>query len=279
VASWKLTPGVKYILIATVFFSLMNVGVKSLDRIPSHEIVFFRAVVMLASAWLLLRRQGLSPWGHNRKLLLARGASGTVALLLYFYTVQQMPLSSAVTVQYLSPIFTVVYAGFLLRERARGAQWFFFLIAFGGVVLVKGFDPRVTAWELSLGVTSAAFSGLAYTFVRMLKDSDHPLVVVFYFPLVTVPVAGVFAAFNWVTPQGTEWLVLLFIGLATTAFQVFMTRAYQSDRAANISVFNYLGTIYAIGLGYLFFGELLDALAIAGFVLIIFGVAMSTRFR
>lgn len=273
-----MSPGVRYILVATVFFTLMNVGVKALTRIPSHEIVFFRAVVMLVVAYALVRRHGLSPWGNNKRLLLARGLSGTVALVLYFYTVQQMPLSSAVTVQYLSPLFTIMFAAALVHERARAAQWPFFIIAFAGVALIKGFDARVSGLELTAGVTSALFSGLAYNFVRMLKDHDHPWVVVFYFPLVTVPIVGVYTAFHWVTPHGWEWAVLLFIGLCTTAFQINMTKAYHADRAANVSVFNYLGTPLAIGLGYLMFDEAIGLLAAIGFGLIIFGVVMSTRY-
>ena len=44
---FSLTPGTRYILISTVFFSLMNIGVKYLTRIPAYEIVFFRALVTL----------------------------------------------------------------------------------------------------------------------------------------------------------------------------------------------------------------------------------------
>ena len=174
-------PGVKYILLATIFFALMNIGVKYLSRIPAHEIVFCRALVTLIVGYILLRREKINPWGNDKRHLILRGATGTVALMMYFYTLQKMPLASAVTIQYLSPIFTIIIAGFMLRERPRSIQWLFFLIAFAGVVMVKGFDARVSVAELSLGVTAAVFSALAYNYIRRLKDSDHPLVVVFYF--------------------------------------------------------------------------------------------------
>ncbi len=269
--------GARYILLATLFFMLMNVGVKWLTRIPSHEVVFFRAVVILLVTGVLVKRAGISPWGQNRPLLLARGAAGTVALVLYFYTVQVMPLGSAVTIQYLSPLVTVAAGALLLGERASGRQWLFLVLAFAGVPLVKGLDPRVSMPELIAGVTSALFSGLAYTVVRKLRDTDHPLVVVLWFPLVTVPVVGAYTAFHWVTPQGLEWLVLLGVGLCTTAFQILITRAYHADTAANVSVFNYLGTVFAVGLGYLVFDESLQPLAYLGFALIIAGAVLANR--
>jgi len=276
---FKLTDGVKYILLATIFFALMNIGVKYLERIPSHEVVFFRALVTLVVGYFLLVKNRINPWGNNKRLLLMRGLAGTTALVMYFYTLQNMPLASAVTIQYLSPIFTVIISGFILSEKARPVQWLFFLIAFGGVVMVKGFDARVSLPDLAIGVSASIFAALAYNYVRKLKDYDHPLVVVFYFPLVTVPIVGSYTIFHWVTPNWTELAILIGVGLTTTAAQVYLTKAYQVDRASNISIFNYLGTVYAIILGYLIFDESVRPLAVVGFLLIIAAVILSNRFR
>ena len=275
----SISPGIKYILLETFFFALMNIGVKYLDRIPAHEIVFFRALVTLVAGYILIRRQGISPWGNNRRLLLARGAAGTAALVMFFYTIQQMPLASAVTIQYLSPIFTIAFSSWLLRESAAKSQWLLFLVSFAGVLLVKGFDARVDPWDMAIGIVAAAGSGLAYSFVRQLKESDHPLVVVFYFPVVTVPIVGAYTVFHWVTPESIEWVLLLGVGAMTTIAQVFLTKAYHSDRAANISNFSYLGVVYAIVIGYTAFGEELAWMALAGMVLIVGSVFLSSRYR
>jgi drug/metabolite transporter (DMT)-like permease len=275
----KITRGVKYILLSTVFFALMNVGVKYLVRIPSYEIVFFRALVSLIICYFLIRKAGLSPWGNNKRVLLFRGLSGTAALLMYFYTLQHMPLASAVTIQYLSPIFTIIIAGVMLKEPPRPIQGLFFLVSFVGVLMIKGFDTRVAVPDLLIGVTAAVFSGLAYNFIRKLKTSDDPLVVVFYFPLVTVPIVGSYTAANWVNPSPAEWGVLVLVGLATTVAQVFMTRAYQLERAADVSNFNYLGSVYAIGIGLFVFGESIGLLGLVGIALIVGSAIMSSRYR
>ena len=274
-----ITTGVKYILASTVFFALMNIGVKYLDNIPAYEIVFFRALVSLVVCYFLLLKAKISPWGNNKKYLLLRGLAGTAALMMYFYTLQNMPLASAVTIQYLSPIFTIIIAGFLLKEYPRPVQWIFFVVSFGGVVMIKGFDPRITVTELAIGVAAAVGSALAYNFIRKLKDFDHPLVVVFYFPLVTVPIIGTYTVFHWVSPNLKDWIILILIGLATTVAQIFMTRGYQMEKAANVSNFNYLGTVYAIFLGYFIFSETIGVLGFVGIFLILFGVIMGSRFR
>ncbi|MBD3402995.1 EamA family transporter [candidate division GN15 bacterium] len=266
-------------LIATFMFALMQVGVKWLKHIPSYEIVFFRAIVSLVVCWVLLKRAGISPWGNNKPLLIARGAAGTVALTTFFYTLQAMPLASAVTIQYLSPIFTIIIAGIMLKEPPRPIQWIFFVISFAGVLMIKGFDPRVAPLDVGLGVMAAMFSGLAYNFIRKVRNDDHHLVVVFYFPLVTVPVIGTYTAFNWVMPNPLDWVILLIIGICVTIAQVYMTRAYQADRASNISNFNYLGVVFALAFGLTIFGEHIEPLAFGGIVLIVFGTLMSSRYR
>ena len=139
----NISPGIKYVLLASFFFTLMNVGVKYVKNIPSNEVVFFRAFVSLVICYFMLRYKKINPWGNNKKLLLLRGITGTIALVMYFYTLQHMPLASAVTIQHLSPIFTIIIAGFMLKEYSRSVQWLFFMIAFVGVVMIKGFDTRI----------------------------------------------------------------------------------------------------------------------------------------
>ena len=273
-----LSKGIVHMLVAGIFFSAMNLGVKYLDHIPAIEIVFFRALVSLVMSYVYLRRHAISPWGNNRLLLFMRGFIGALALAMYFRTLQEMPFASAVTLMQLSPIFTVVLAIFLLRERVHWLQWIFFAIAFGGVALIKGFDPRVEPLFFAMGIGAALMAGIAYNIVRKLKDTDHPLVVVFFFPLIATPIAGIVAAFNWVMPTGWDWLILLGIGVATQIAQVNMTRAMQLEKLAKVSVVRYLTVVYAILIGYLAFGEALPFWSLVGIVLVLSGIILNLLF-
>ena len=92
-------------LFATLFFSMMNVAVKLLPHIPPVEIVFFRSVVSLVLSIGILKSFKIPVWGNNHKLLILRGASGAMALILYFRLIQEIPLASATTILFLSPVF------------------------------------------------------------------------------------------------------------------------------------------------------------------------------
>jgi drug/metabolite transporter (DMT)-like permease len=268
-----------YLLISGLCFALVHAAVKFLPRIPVHELVFFRAVISVAITYYALKKVGFSPWGRNKPALIFRGVAGTAALLLYFYTLQNMPLASAVTIQYLHPIFTVILAGLFLRESPTWLQWGFFITSFIGVLMVRGFDPRVSGFDVFIGVLSAFCSACAYTMIRALRKEDHALVVVFYLPLVSLIVVGPYTVMNWVQPQGIEWPILVLIGLLTQAAQYAMTKAYQADTAANISNLNYLGIIYALIIGFLFFGETIGPMALVGMAVVFSSAILSTRFK
>jgi drug/metabolite transporter (DMT)-like permease len=119
------------------------------------------------------------------------------------------------------------------------------------------------------------FSGMAYTCIRQLKDTEHPVVVVLYFPLVAIPIMSVLSYMNWVTPQGTDWLYLLLMGLFTQIAQILMTKGIQSGLANKMISLKYVGTIYALAIGYLLFGESYGIMSLLGIAMVISGVVLN----
>jgi drug/metabolite transporter (DMT)-like permease len=274
-----MSKGVVFMLISTFAFSLMQICVRELAHLPTSELIFFRSIISLALSLGYLLPRGISPLGNNHKFLILRGVFGVLALTGFFLTLQNMPLATAVTIQYLSPIFTVIIAMFVLGERMKPMQWLFFGIAFCGVALLKGFDGRISLLYLVLGVLSALFSGAAYNCVRLLRDTDHPIVVVFYFPLVALPITGVLAYVNWVSPLGWDWLMLLLLGVFTQIGQVYMTKSLQTEKADAVVSLNYLGSIYALAYGYFLYDEAYPAISILGILLVLSGVILNVVFK
>lgn len=266
-------------LLSTFFFSLMQVCVKWVPHIPAEEIIVFRSLVSLVISMAFLRRAGVSVWGNNRKWLFARGAVGAVALILFFNVLQNIPLATAATLQYLSPIFTAIIGYFMVKERVRLWQWVFFLISFAGVLVIEGVETNVDSLYLWLGVISAVFTGLAYSIVRKLNVQEHPLVIIFYFPLVTLPVVGIYTLFNWVQPEGWDWAMLLLVGLFTQLGQYYMTLSYQNEEISKVANLTYIGIIYALLFGFIFFGELLNVWTYAGMALVLLGVLLNVQYK
>ncbi len=263
-------------LMSTFSFAIMNVLIKKVSNIPAMEIVFFRCFVSMVLCFVIIYREKVDWVGSNRVMLLARGIFGTTALYTFFVTLHSMPLGTAVTIQYLSPIFTTIVAIYLLREKIKPVQWLFFSLSFAGVLVIKGFDSRISMYMLCMGIGSALASAFAYNMVRSLKKvKEHTMVVVLHFQLVGVVVGLFFTLFNWQTPQGLEWLYLVLIGVCTQLGQVNLTKALQMEKIANVSILNYLGIIYALIFGFTLFGEHYQWLSLSGIILVIGGVLLN----
>lgn len=284
--------GILYLLAATFTFSLVNFGVKLLsgpnDLIPGaqifpvHELVFFRSLITLSICLTVVIIKKIPVFGNNHKWLIIRGLSGATGLFLFFVTIQHLPLAVATTVQYLSPVFTIILAILLLGEKVKSVQWIFFLVSLSGIFII-GNVPSESAdvnfgWVL-VGVISALFSGLAYNAIMKCKHTDAPITVVMYFPLLSTPITGIWCLTDsFIVPQGIEWLVLLFIGILTQIAQVCMTRAFNADSASTVAPLKYIGAIYAALMGFFYFHESLEITAYIGIALIISGVLLNTWF-
>lgn len=268
-----------YMLLATLLFTGMNVLVKLVPHIPAVEIIFFRSVISLVMSYVALRSQHVPVLGNNKKLLLMRGGAGALALVCYFITLQNIPLASAVTLQYLSPVFTTILGIFLVKEKVKPIQFLFFALAFIGVFVIKGYDPRVTNLYLLLGIGAGLFAGLAYNIIRKLNTTEHPLVIVFYFPLVTIPLTGIYVWMNWVQPRGMEWVYLGLIGILTQLAQYCMTKAYQLEELNKVASLNYIGIFYALGFGYFVFEESFHPFSYVGMLLVLAGVLLNILYK
>lgn len=262
-------------LVSAFGFAIMQLCVKFLTHIPTTEIVLFRSVVSLVLSLGLIYNQGLTPFGNNKKFLLLRGLFGTIALTLYFFTLQNLPISTASVIQYLSPIFTATFAIWMLKEPMRPSRWLYFGIAITGIVVIKGFNPDLKLIYLLAGVTSAVFAGLAYNCIRILRTTDQPVVIVFYFPLVAIPIMFALSLYNWQWPEGIDWLVIVAMGVFTQIGQVYMTKALHAAKANVVTSMKYTGIFYALAFDFFIFGVTYNWATIAGIALVLFGVVLN----
>ena len=289
--------GILYMLLSSTSFALVNIVIKVLSghqlsiegdhpfsdiqKYPVFELVFFRSVVSLSICIAIIRSRKIPFFGNNHRWLLTRGLAGVTSLSLFFFTLQNLPMAVATTVQYLSPIFTVFFAIYLVRQSVRPIQWLFFLIAFAGVAVI-GFDKGEVGKEIEgiwlvTGLLSAIISGLAYNAIIKCSNTDEPITVVMYFPLVATPIMlGLSLYFGYVIPQGIEWLLLLLIGVLTQIAQVTMTKAFNAAAASRITPIKYVGAIYAVAIGIFLFDENLGLYSSLGIILILIGVLLNT---
>jgi len=184
--------GAGYMLLSAFAFSLMTVFVKLGGvRLPWQELVVARAAVTLVLSYVGLRRASIPPLGTQRGLLALRGVFGFIALSAVYYSVTHLPLAEATVIQYLHPPLTAVMAAVILGERLERSVFFAMALGLLGLLLVA--QPQalfgtaaapLDPMGLAAAFLGAFFSSCAYITVRKLGRTEHPYVIIFYFPLV-----------------------------------------------------------------------------------------------
>ena len=148
------------------------------------------------------------------------------------------------------------------------------LVGWTGVLLVARPDQLLGPAVL-IAVAGAFCTALAYVSVRSLARSEHPLVIVFYFPLVAVPLSLPLVLLNPVWPTPVELLWLLGVGVFTQMGQVFLTSSLVALPAARATAISYVQVAFAGVWGWLLFGELVDGWTVAGAALVLAATLIS----
>jgi len=274
--------GLRYMLAAAFFFSLMSLQVKLAgQRLHSSEIVFARSALALVFTYLMLKRARIPVWGHRKRPLILRGIFGFVALSCFFFALTRLPLADVTVLHFTNPVFTAVLAALVLRERLGPREVAGLLISLGGVVLVAQpswvFGQGVRDLDLlavGAALCGAFFSALAYIVVRDLRSTEHHLTVVFYLPLIATPLSipAMVPYAKW--PTLWECVLLLGVAVATQIAQVYLTKGLHTERAARAMSISYVQILFAATWGILFFDELPTPLGVAGAALVVSGTAL-----
>lgn len=266
--------GIIFILIATFAFAIMNTMVKSLSDLHPMQVVFFRALGTFLIIFPYMIFKKVSIIGQHPKILFLRALVGLISLSTFFIALQRIQLGSAISIRYLGPIFGAILAYFYLKEKIAKLQWLSFAIAFLGVILLKGYDPSIDLVSFILVLISALFVGMVFVLVRYLGTREHYLTIINYFMALSILVSLLFIK-NWRWPVQNEWSAVIGIGILGLIGQVFMTRAFQTEETSVLAPFKYMELVYALIMGFLFFGETYEWLAFLGIILIIVGMILN----
>ena len=279
-----LSQGAWYMVLAAFWFSVMAVFVKIAGRtIPSSEIVFVRALVSLVITFFLVRRKGLSLWGTNRRFLALRGLFGFLGLICFFYAVTQLPLADVTVIHFTNPVFTALLAALFLGEGMTRRDLGAALLCLAGVVMVArpsflfGGHQSLPMFAVAMALAGAVFSSMAYVTVRKLGETDDPLVIVFYFPLIATPLSIPLMGTNPVIPTPVEWLWLLAVGVATQLAQVYLTKGLHAERAGRAMTVGYVQILFAAMWGITVFGERPHPWTYGGGLLVALGVILVAK--
>jgi S-adenosylmethionine uptake transporter len=272
-----------WMVVASLLFAMMGACVKLAGRhYGVSEMLFYRSLIGAVCLLAFVLARGLSLATPHARMHLARGTVGTAAVALWFYATTVLPLGTALTLNYTSPLFlALIVVGFAARAGGR-IDWPLMgtvAVGFAGVILVlqPDFAPA-QARGAAGGLLSGVLSAIAYWQVKELGERGEPeWRVVFYFSLTGAILGGLGtlpSGFTRHTPSGL--LLLGFIGVSTLLAQLAMTRAYGQGRTLTAANLQFSAIVFASLLGVWLFDDRIPLVGWAGIAVIVASGVAST---
>jgi S-adenosylmethionine uptake transporter len=282
-------PAPALMVLASFLFATMGVCVKLASEFyAASEIVMYRGLVGMAMTGLICRQRGVSLRTRLPGMHLWRSVSGVASLCLWFYAIAQLPLATAMTLNYMSSVWMALFLlGGAVLMGANRLDWRLMasvLLGFAGVALIlRPTLDQQQLWHGLAGLVSGMLAAMAYLQVTALGRAGEPeLRVVFYFSAGGA-LAG--AVITGLTQGGLQFhslygaALLLAVGLLATTAQLSLTRAYATGKPLVNACLQYLGIVFSFGYGVLLFDDPLTWLATLGMLLIVGAGLAATLLR
>ena len=276
-----------YMVISALGFALMAACVKEVNGlgIPVLEIVAVRSIVSGIISYVDIKRKKIPLFGHNKVLLIARGIVGSFALMLVYYAVTTLPLAEATVLQYLHPVFTAILALFFLKEIIQRSTVACIVISLIGLFIIIQPNLHVDGgvhypWlSITAGLLGAFGSAVAYIIVKKLTKTDDGSVIIFYFPLVALPVSVVMLGSDFVMPSLAAFGLLILVGIFTQIGQVGLTKALHCADANKATAYAYVQVLFSVLIGWVYFSEVPMLTTIIGGGLIMVGALINVLWK
>ncbi|MFT7005339.1 MAG: drug/metabolite transporter (DMT)-like permease [Sulfurimonas sp.] len=269
--------GVLFMLLSALIATLSGAVAKVLsETMDPIEIVFYRNFFGVIIILYSLKKIPISINTSKLHLLFLRGVFGTVAMLLFFYTIATIPLGVAVILNKTSPFFVTILAYYLMKESISTNTILALMIGFLGVILiVKPFDFDISI-EHIFGILGGFFAAAAYATIKKIKDIYDARIIMLSFMGIGVILPFLLFLFTpyvkfQIHTDPFVWLLIALMAILSTVSQWFLTRAYSISPASIIGVVGYSSIPFAVGFGVMLGDSLPDMFTFFGIALIALG--------
>ena len=304
-----------WMVLASLCFSAMGVCIKfATSDFGIAELIAYRGGLSAIIVYGMMRWRGESIRTPYPVLHVQRSVIGVLSLATWFYAISGLPLSTAMTLNYMSSIWLAAFligGAFLLRfantsnntisntgansasapthdfDIMNSAMIATVVIGFAGVGLIlRPTIEQNQLWYGFVGLLSGIGAAVAYMQVAALGRVGEPeLRIVFYFSIGATLVGLIgtlfdgFTALSW---RGIGWLVPM--ALLAVGGQVLMTRAYSQGATITAACLQYSGVLFGAIFGVWIFDDALNWQSWLGMVMIVMSGIFATalgmkRFR
>ena len=252
--------GIAYMVTGIGLLSLMDALVKWLGEGGVHpmQLIAMRSwiIVCLFLLFYASRKQGATLKPNNALAVHGRSALGFFAPLLFFLSLQYLPIAN-VTVTFFSSTFMITVLSWpILKERVGWHRIMAIVVGFIGVLIAVETRGDVMDWR---GYVLCLLGSLAYSVLfitgRLLSRSESTVALVFSFNLVLGLIATLLLPWFWQAVDRTQLLYILLFSLLALFGHLCITKAFAHSPVGVLAPYEYTALFWAVITGYLIWGD------------------------
>ncbi len=263
--------GVLLMLLGDFMFALNDaMGKWLVASFSVGQVLLIRSVGAFFVLGPMLARQPLTALYkvEQRPLHVLRMVLCTGDTALFYAAVTYLPLADVMTFYMAGPIYVAALSHFLLGERIGWRRWLAVLIGFVGVVIALRPSSEMLSLPSIFGLVGSLSFALTLVLNRKLRSATDTTLVTWQ--TVAALVAGGFLAIgNWSPFNTGELFALLLLGVVACAAHLLITRSLKLAPASLLAPLQYTLLVWAVVLGWAFFGDLPDAQMLIGACIIV----------
>lgn len=272
--------GLAMMVVGIALFSVLNAVVKAQSEFfPINQIMFFRnSFALVPIVWLLVYSGAIARLQQAQvRAHVTLGSLFTLSLFLVFSSYAILPLADATAIAFSQPLFVFLLAILFSDERANTLGWVSVIIGLCGVMLMVKLEGGGQSLGYGFALAGAFVSAVSMLLQRRLALRETAVVISCFTlgtsALLTIPTL----VFSWVTPNLMQLIGLIAMGLASGALTLLTTHAFYHASAAVIAPVTYTKMIWAVVLGYLWFGDVPSLDILIGATIVLVAAALNFR--
>lgn len=264
--------GILLMVTAMVFFTLLDATAKHLvQSLPPVVAVFGRYVVALGLSLAVILRKGDTSLMVTSypKLQVLRGLLLMSSTVLNFIAIMYLQLAQTAAIFFSIPLWVCALSVTILGEKVGLRRWIAVAIGFLGVLVIMRPGTGSFHWAMLLSVT-ASLCGAIYNIVtRKVGGRDRAETSLFYVGFVGAAAAATPLPLLWKTPEGMQWLLLGWMGIAGTIGHFMLIQAHRLAPASALAPYMYTQIVWMIAVGYFIFGDVPDLWTLVGAAIVV----------
>ena len=270
-----------WILVASLLFATMSTLVKTASSSVSlPEIVFFRTLPAAIGLFALARFRGDRIGSEHWRLHALRGVVGVTGTFVSFYAVSHLPLATATTLEYTTPLFLLAFVLVAARHQFTRQMALAIVGGFAGVIVLL--RPSLQAGEalaFCAALGSGAVAAIAYALIRRLGEVGEPAWrIVLWYSVAGASVSAALIPFGAISRYTTATIVVLAcVGVVGAFAQLALTRAFSTGPTTSLASLQYSTVAFAAIYGVALWDDTFSAASAAGLSVIVASCILALR--